>query len=148
MGKGQRKTGFKVKAKSRDGWIVYLMVHFPFVWWWKIGTTGRSATARAEDIDEAVFGFPVPVFVVWMPGAYLFEQFLHRLCRGLHVDFYKGDGHTEWFWIPAVIIALPFMLAVWAGYAWLISQATNWDALEWYLMTLQILAGWAIQMFR
>lgn len=120
------------------------MVHFPFVWWWKVGITGRTATARANDIDEAVFGFPIPVFVVWMPGAYLVEQWLHGLCRGIRADFYKGDGHTEFFWFPVVFVALPVMLFVWGVYAWLISQAMEWDALDWYLKTLGIIAGWIV----
>lgn len=133
-------------GKSKDGWVLYLMVHFPFVWWWKIGITGRGATARAADIDEAVFGFPVPVFVAILPGAYFAEQMLHGICRGFRVDFYKGDGHTEWFWFPAALPAFCFMLLVWFGYAALITRFTNWNAVEWYLNTLVVLAGWTARL--
>lgn len=124
------------------------MVHFPFVWWWKFGITGRSATARANDIDEAVFGFPIPVFIVWMPGAYFLEQAMHGLCSTMRADFYRGDGHTEWFWFPAVLLFLPVMLLVWGLYFWGISCATNWDALEWYLGTLAIIGGWVVELVK
>lgn len=132
------------KNKSKEGWILYLMVHFPLVIFWKIGITGRTATARARDIDEAVFGFPIPVFFVILPGAYVWEQMLHGLCRPLQVRFYSGDGASEWFLFLAAFPALLFMLAGWGVYAWLISQATNWDALDWYLTTLRIIAGWIV----
>ena len=132
--------------KSKAGWILYLMVHFPFFWWWKIGITGRTAVARANDIDEAMFGFPIPVFVVVVPGAYIWEQMLHGFCRGLQVRFYDGDGSSEWFWFLAAIPALGFMLAVWGFYFWLVSLCMEWDALEWYLSTLGIIAGWIVHM--
>ncbi len=139
------KSTFRKGRDSKSGWVLYLMVHFPFLIFWKIGITGRTATARANDIDEAVFGFPIPVFVVIVPGAYMWEQMLHNLCRPLQVRFYKGDGASEWFMFMAAIPALAFMLAVWGFYFWLISQATNWDALEWYLGTLGIIAGWILE---
>ena len=132
--------------KSKAGWILYRMVHVPFFWWWKIGITGRTAVARANDIDEAMFGFPIPVFVVVVPGAYIWEQMLHGFCRGLQVRFYDGDGASEWFWFLAAIPALSFMLAVWGFYFWLVSLCMEWDALEWYLSTLGIIAGWIVHM--
>jgi hypothetical protein len=138
----------KGKRDSKGGWILYLMVHFPFVWWVKIGITGRTAAARANDIDEAVFGFPIPLFVVFVPGAYIWEQMLHGLCRGLQVRFYKGDGSSEWFWFVAMVPALAFMLAVWGFYFWLVSLCVNWNGLEWYLGTLAIIGGWILELLK
>jgi hypothetical protein len=124
------------------------MVHFPLVVFWKIGITGRSATARAADIDEAMFGFPVPVFIVVVPGAYGVEQWLHRVCGWLRVEFYKGTGHSEWFLFPAVIFALPVMLLIWGLYFFLIGCAMQWDAFGWYVDFLTVLAYWFLGLFR
>ena len=136
----------KVKRRdSKAGTILYLMVHFPYLWWWKIGITGRTATARAKDIDEAMFGFPVPVLIVWVPGAYIVEQWLHSVCRGMRADFYSGDGHSEWFWVPAILFALPVMLAIWGLYFYLVSLCMEWDAFEWYLNLLFVLVQWGAQ---
>lgn len=132
----------KKRRDSKAGWILYLMIHIPFIWWVKIGITGRTAAKRANDIDEAVFGFPVPIFVLVIPGAYFAEQALHSFCKPLNVRFYTGDGASEWFWLPAVIPALLFMLAGWGLYFWMVSQVTNWDGLEWYLNTLGVVVGW------
>jgi len=137
---------FKPSAKSRDGWILYLMVHFPLIFFVKIGITGRTAAARARDIDEAVWGFPIPVCIVIVPGAYMWEQMLHGLCRPLGVRFYDGDGSSEWFWFVAAVPALCFMLAVWGFYFWIISLCTNWNTLEWYLGILSIICGWILNL--
>jgi len=104
--------------KSKTGHILYLMVHFPFIWWWKIGITGKTAKGRAKQVDRAVFGKPIVVMVVPIPGAYLIEQDLHRRFRWMNCRYYRGDGSTEWFWFPVILIVLPFMVAVWAGYVW------------------------------
>lgn len=77
------------------------MIHFPFVIFTKIGITGKSVKGRARQIDEAVFGFPIPVMVLFIPFCYQVEQFLHAIFKPLNTTFYKGDGHTEWFLFPA-----------------------------------------------
>jgi hypothetical protein len=105
--------------KSKTGHILYLMVHFPFLWWWKIGITGKTAKGRAKQVDRAVFGWPVVVMVVPIPGAYLIEQDLHRRFAFLNCRYYRGDGSTEWFWFPVAALVLPFMLAVWLAYIYL-----------------------------
>ena len=151
QGKPKHRSGLFAAAKqdkSKAGWILYLMVHLPFVWWVKIGITGRTPVARANDIDKAMFGFPVPVCMVVVPGAYIWEQMLHRICRRVQRRFYDGDGSSEWFLFVAAIPALVFMLAVWGLYAWLVSLCMKWDALEWYLLTLQIIARWAVDLIK
>lgn len=124
------------------------MVHCPFFFFWKIGITGISATKRAEGIGRAVIGFPIPVFILVIPGAYFLEQWLHDICHFLKVDFYKGDGHSEWFWFPAILPALAVQLLGWGLYAWIISKATAWNALDWYLDFLLVLLQWAISLVR
>lgn len=104
------------RSKSKAGWLLYVMIHVPFFWWCKIGITGKTSRHRAKQIDRAVFGFPIPVFILIMPGAYHFEQWLHRALSGLRVRFYKGDGASEWFWLPAGLVAIGLASGVWAIY--------------------------------
>jgi len=104
--------------KSKTGHVLYLMVNFPLIVFWKIGITGKTAKGRAKQVDRAVFGKPIVVMVVPIPGAYLIEQDLHRRFRWMNCRYYRGDGSTEWFWFPVVVVVLPFMVAVWAGYVW------------------------------
>lgn len=145
-----RRAGkaWKPSAKSRAGWVLYLMIHFPMIWFVKIGITGRTATARAADIDEAVFGFPIPVFVLIVPEAYFFEQMLHSLCAPLNVRFYRGDGSSEWFFILAAVPALLFMLAGWMFYAWLIELATGLPATGFLTDLLTIIFMWAVELLK
>lgn len=94
--------------------ILYLMLHVPCVWWVKIGITGQTAKKRASWIDKEMWGFPVPLFFVVIPYAYEVEQWLHEICGVLNVRFYKGSGCSEWFWLPAVLVAVPTMVVLFA----------------------------------
>lgn len=136
------------RQNGKSGWVLYLMIHFPFIWWVKIGITGRTARKRAGDLEGAVFGYPIPVFVVILPEAYLWEQLLHGLCRPLRANFYRGDGASEWFWFPAAVPALVFMLSVWGLYFWLIGLVTDWDGLDWYLTTLTSIGEWIMSLIK
>ena len=106
------------RRDSKSGWLLYLMVHFPFIWWWKIGITSAAigADKRAKQVDRAVIGFPVPVMVLFVPGAYYIEQDLHRLFEPLKCRFYKGDGSTEFFWFFVAPPVFLFMVCVWLSY--------------------------------
>jgi hypothetical protein len=147
----RRRRGFfdpKRESKSKSGWVLYLMVNFPLVVFWKVGITGKSATERARSVDKDVFGVPIPVFIVVVPGAYFIEQWIHRQLGFLSVDYYKGDGHTEWLWFPCIVFVLPVMLVLWGVYFWLLSICTNWNGLEWYIMTLGIIAKWTFDFLK
>lgn len=91
------------------GTVVYVMVNIPFFWWVKIGITKRSTGHRAKGIDKPMPGFPLPIFAVPLPFAYQVEQWLHDVLRGLSFRFYSGDGSTEWFWLPAILVAIPVL---------------------------------------
>lgn len=95
------------RDKSKSGGIIYVMLHFPLICFCKIGITGRTAKKRARDLDRAVLGFPFPIFAVPLPWAYEVEQWLHSILRPLSARFYSGDGASEWFWLPAVLFAIP-----------------------------------------
>jgi hypothetical protein len=106
-----------MRKNSKSGWILYVMLHVPFLIFCKIGITGVSILGRAKQVDRAMIGFPLPIFFVILPGAYHLEQWLHRAMSGLQVRFYRGDGASEWFWLPAGAVAILFGLAVWVLYA-------------------------------
>lgn len=99
--------------------MLYLMVHIPFVVFWKIGITNFSvgASKRSDVIARSVFGFPFPVLVVPIPFCYQTEQAIHRMLSPLNVVFYKGDGASEYFWFPAAVFMAAIILAIYAVYA-------------------------------
>lgn len=101
--------------------ILYIMIHLPFVVFWKIGITGFGvgASKRATQIGREVFGFPIPVFFVPIPFCYATEQKFHQLFKSLNVRFYSGTGASEFFWFPVAAFVIPIMAAIWIGYAWL-----------------------------
>lgn len=94
------------------------MVGVPWFWWVKIGIThvGIGAFKRAFAVDKAMWGFPFPIMIVPIPGAYHFEQRIHGILKPLSFRFYRGDGGSEWFWVLAAIFVLPVMLAIWGFY--------------------------------
>lgn len=132
------------KRNSRGGSILYLMVHFPFFWWWKIGITGVGAISRAKWIDKAVFGFPIPILVLWLPGAYHLEQWLHRRLSPMSVDFYRGDGHTEWFWFPAAALTTPPMLGIWWIYLAGLDAIFETNLVDIYMAILTFVWHWLL----
>jgi hypothetical protein len=98
--------------------VLYLMIHVPFLVFWKIGITNTNvgASKRARSIDAEMFGFPFPVFFVPVPFAYHIEQWLHGMLKPLNVSFYNGSGRTEWFWFPAAVFAFGVMAGIYFGY--------------------------------
>jgi hypothetical protein len=111
--------------KSQKGWLLYIMVHLPFVFFMKVGITSLSigAMARAKSIDRTMPGFPLPIFAVPIPGAYYVEQALHQMMKRFKVVFYKGNGRKEWFFMAPAFVALPIMVGVWFMYLMLLDRA-------------------------
>lgn len=100
------------------GWL-YLFINFPLVVFCKIGITKGTPSKRARQVDRAMPGVPVPIFAVLLPFPAFFESILHNVCRPVRAAWlYKGDGHTEVFWIPAAVVALVFMACIWLFYIW------------------------------
>lgn len=94
------------------------MVHFPIIVFFKVGITSMhiGAGKRAKDIDKTMPGIPIPIFILPIPGAWHFEQAFHRMCRKFRVNFYKGDGRSEWFFLAPVFLVIPTMCAIWCVY--------------------------------
>lgn len=152
MGNGSKKwyqiVATKQKINSRSGSLLYLQVHFPFIIFWKIGIVSwaKGAGKRAAEIDRAVFGWPIPVMILWMPGAYQFEQFLHRRLSWLNVRFYKGDGASEWFLFVVAVPVFLLMWAIWFAYLFAIDIILGTHFFElvvgWILDTYYFLKKW------
>lgn len=112
------------------------MIHIPFFWKVKVGIThaliGAFVRAKAVDraIDKSLWWWPFPTLVVSIVppviipfGAYRVEQEMHRIMRRFKTDWYKGDGHTEWFNVAPIFFAAPIMLIINAFYIFMIDVA-------------------------
>jgi len=122
--------------------ILYLFIHFPFIWWFKIGFAHTSAVKRAAALDKSVFGLFIPVGILVVPFAYAIEQYFHRLCRRFRFRFYRADGSTETFWFPAALPVIAFMIFVWGVYCWAVGRMFGFDGFGWYVCFLRVLWGW------
>lgn len=88
-------------------WL-YLMIHLPKFWLVKIGIS-RNVKNRAANITDSIPGRAVPLFALPIIGAEAVEQYIHRKCAPLNRPF-VGSGRTEWFYLPAAVLALGIML--------------------------------------
>lgn len=123
--------------------IIYLMLYLPLPIFCKIGFAQHDVFARANAIDKAVWGRFQPVCWIYIPFAYALEQWFHRNFRWLHVRLYRGDGSTEIYLLPAAVPVLAFMLAYWGLCVWAVGKMFGFDGWGWYLCFLQVLWGWA-----
>ena len=84
------------------------MVHVPKLYLVKIGIS-RNVKNRAANITESMPGRAVPIFALPIIGAMSLEKYIHRQCAPLNRPF-VGSGRTEWFYLPAAVVALGIML--------------------------------------
>lgn len=105
--------------------VVYILNYVPKIWMCKVGFTKRSVKSRVRSTSKAVFGFTVPVFFCVVPFPKAVEGIFHSLLGGLNKRFYKGDGHTETFIFPGIVIALALCFGVWYLEIVLILKAWN-----------------------
>ena len=115
--KSNRKR--KVVHPFIPGWW-YFMVNFPLIVFGKSGITGGEVKKRAHQVDKAAPGIPIPIFAVYCPFHYELEQWSHRAFKSFSVSYYKGDGHTEWFWSLVGVVIIPIMAAIWIIEIWCI----------------------------
>lgn len=105
--------------------VVYILNYIPQIWMCKVGFTKRSIKSRVRGTSKAVFGFTVPVFFCVVPFPKAVEGVFHSLLGGLNKRFYKGDGHTETFIFPGILIALALCFGVWMVEILIILKAWN-----------------------
>jgi len=111
----RRKT--KTVHPFVPGWW-YFMVNFPLVVFGKSGITGGEVKKRANQVDKAAPGIPIPIFAVYCPFHRELEQWSHRAFKSFGVRYYKGDGHTEWFWSIVGAVIIPIMAGIWLVQIW------------------------------
>ena len=109
-----RRTGNHTSAPQ---WI-YFLWNFPYVWIVKIGIGGKLRT-RTRQVGKSAPGLDIPVFALWVVGAYQVEQFIHWSCSWCRVRLGKrwGTGRTERFYLPALPVGIVISLA-WAVFSW------------------------------
>lgn len=136
----------KTNKKSRRGRIVigewwYLMINIPLLVFVKSGITGVTVKSRAKGLDRAVPGIPIPIFAVWLPGdlAYRLEQGSHQFFKPIKAVYYRGDGHSEWFWFPAAPFIILEMAFIWSCYLSVFCQIVFGDWLCWLPVAKNIL---------
>lgn len=81
----------------------------------KVGV-GGSWMDRLKGVSRTLNGFVIPIFIVWIPGAYYLEKWIHRKMKVLNVPYF-GSGRTEWFWIVVAAFAIPVMAICFTAFA-------------------------------
>ena len=94
---------------------IYILLFVPQVWFVKIGYTSVSTKKRARSVSRLVWGKAIPIMWLPLPFAYRIEQRLHKTLP-MRARFYKGDGHSECYWLPTGIVVLIGAIGVWAIY--------------------------------
>lgn len=107
--------------------VWYLMINFPLVVFVKSGITKKDPNHRAKQVDRSAPGIPIPIFFVITFGHKELEQWSHRAFKSLSVSYYKGDGQTEWFWLPAAVPIILVMSGIWIGYLWFFAAMITGD---------------------
>jgi len=115
----------------------------------KVGV-GGSWMDRLKGVSRTLNGFVIPIFIVWIPGAYYLEKWIHRKMKVLNVPYF-GSGRTEWFWIVVAAFAIPVMASAFAAFAgsllFVVSYAVDGEngayrALKWLSENWRLFLVW------
>lgn len=139
--KGYRKSkkSLTVSRNRPVFGIWYLMINFPLITFVKSGITSDDTSRRASQIDRDAPGYPIPVFFVPTFGHYYLEQWSHRAFSSFAIRYYKGDGHTEWFWLPVAIPIIFVMACIWFAYLWAVAWLITGDAITGASTVIEVL---------
>jgi hypothetical protein len=77
---------------------------------WKIGISNSPEIHRQKQVSVAAPGVVVLVCTWSVGNARRWEQTLHGVCKVFKMTYYKGDGHSEWFFMPAALIVFSIMI--------------------------------------
>lgn len=86
--------------------FLYIMVSLPVPVLCKIGISNK-VSRRSAEVSKNVVGWALPIFFVWIPGAFAVEQSIHRVFAFANVRY---GGGKEWFWLPIAPLAACVML--------------------------------------
>lgn len=93
--------------KTLDYRSLYLMLHSSCVLV-KFGISSHP-TIRAKQVSDSVSGSVTPIVSVHVPFAGFWEGVGHTLCFFLRWRL-RGNGGTEFFLLPAVLVFIPIQL--------------------------------------
>lgn len=98
--------------------INYVMLNIPFIWWGKVGYTGRlkGVRQRSQSTSEAAPGILIPIMVCVLPLPWFIEQAMLKLLSPTRSRYYRGDGHTEAVNLAGVLAAWLIYACVWLLY--------------------------------
>lgn len=96
----------------------YVLLNLPFVWWGKVGFTGKlkGVGRRAQSASKPAPGILIPVMVCILPMPWFIEQAVLWLLAPFRASYYRGDGHTEAVNIAGVAVAWLIYVAIWLAY--------------------------------
>lgn len=96
----------------------YVMLNIPFIWWGKVGYTGRlkGVRQRSQSTSEAAPGILIPIMVCILPLPWFIEQGVLKLLSPTRSRYYRGDGHTEAVNIGGVLAAWLIYALIWLAY--------------------------------
>lgn len=106
-----KRSGNHTTAKQ----YIYVLVNFPYFWVIKVGIGGNKEK-RIRSIDKEAPGKDFCLMSARLHFAYGLEQSIHLMLAPLNyrADPKKwGSGHTERFWFPALLLAIPVILFAW-----------------------------------
>lgn len=111
--------------------IIYIMLNVPFIWKVKIGvSTWGKLKARRKSVSGSTMGFVFPIWVMILPfGTEKLEKNIHHFCKVFNDPFEKGSGKTEWYLLPAALIAW-VIINITAVIYWLPFFAVGWWLLQ------------------
>lgn len=108
----------KIPYKYRLLGFNYVMLNLPFIWWGKVGFTGKlkGVRQRSQSTSDAAPGILIPVMVCPLIMPWFIEQFILWLIEPFRARYYKGDGHTEAVNIAGAGVAWLIYALIWLGY--------------------------------
>lgn len=134
----------KIPYKYRILGFNYVLLNIPFLWWGKVGFTGKlkGVGRRAQSTSEAAPGILIPVMVCILPAPWFIEQAVLWLLAPFRAKYYRGDGHTEAVNIGGVVVAWLLYGAIWLIYIEIafqngFSPVGAMEVLEWVLFFIK-----------
>lgn len=108
----------RIPYKYRILGFNYVLLNIPFLWWGKVGFTGKlkGVSRRAQSTSEAAPGILIPVMVCILPMPWFIEQAVLWLLSPFRAKYYRGDGHTEAVNFTGVLAAWLIYACVWLLY--------------------------------
>lgn len=108
----------KISYKYTPIGLNYVLLNVPFIWWGKVGFTGKlkGVRQRSQSTSDAAPGILIPIMVCVLPLPWFIEQAMLKLLSPTRSRYYRGDGHTEAVNLAGVLAAWLIYACVWLAY--------------------------------